>query len=47
MIIDEKIRDDKLHYDINREAAKILTLLSEKIGNILQAKKYYLPFQIK
>ena len=26
MIIDDKIRDEKLQYDINREAAKILAL---------------------
>ena len=31
MIIDDKIRDEKLQYDINREAAKISTLSSEKI----------------
>ena len=32
MIIDDKIRDEKLQYDINREAAKILALSSGKIG---------------
>ena len=31
MIIDEKMRDEKLQYDINREAAKISALSSEKI----------------
>ena len=31
MIIDDKIRDEKLQYDINREAAKISALLSGKI----------------
>ena len=31
MAIDEKIRDEKLQYDINREAAKILALSSGKI----------------
>ena len=31
MIIDDKIRDEKLQYDINREAAKILALSSEKL----------------
>ena len=31
MTIDEKIRDEKLHYDINREAAKISALSSNKI----------------
>ena len=31
MTIDDKIRDEKIQYDINREAAKILTLSSGKI----------------
>ena len=31
MIIDEKIRDEKLQYDINREAVKISLLSSGKI----------------
>ena len=31
MTVDDKIRDEKLQYDINREAAKILALLSGKI----------------
>ena len=31
MIIDNKIRDEKLQYDINREAAKISALSSGKI----------------
>ena len=31
MTIDDKIRDEKLLYDINREAAKISALLSGKI----------------
>ena len=31
MITDEKIRDEKLQCDINREAAKISILLSDKI----------------
>ena len=31
MTTDDKIRDEKLQYDINREAAKISTLLSGKI----------------
>ena len=33
MTIDDKIRDEKLQYDINREAAKISTISSRKIGN--------------
>ena len=32
MTTDDKIRDEKLQYDINREAAKISTLSSGKIG---------------
>ena len=31
MTIDEKIRDEKLQHDINREAAKISALSSENI----------------
>ena len=31
MTIDDKIRDEKLQYDINREAVKISTLSSRKI----------------
>ena len=31
MTIDEKIRDEKLQYHINREAAKISALSSNKI----------------
>ena len=31
MTIDDKIRDEKLQYDINREAAKLSALLSGKI----------------
>ena len=31
MTIDDKIRDEKLEYDINREAAKISALSSGKI----------------
>ena len=44
MTIDDQIRDGKLHYDINSEAAKISSLLSgEKLisMNILLVKKYY------
>ena len=32
MTIDDQIRDGKLQYDINREAAKISALQSNKIG---------------
>ena len=31
MTVDDKIRDDKLQYDINREAAKVSALSSGKI----------------
>ena len=31
MTIDERVKDEKLQYDINKEAAKILALLSRKI----------------
>ena len=31
MTIDDQIRDEKLQYDINREAAKISALSSDKI----------------
>ena len=31
MAIDDKIRDEKLQYDVNRESAKISTLSSGKI----------------
>ena len=44
MTIDEKIRDEKLQYDINRKAAKISAYLLEILINIyiLQVNKYYL-----
>ena len=32
MTIDDQIRDEKLQYDVNREAAKISALSSGKIG---------------
>ena len=38
MTIDDKIKDEKLQYDINREAAKISALSSGKID-----KREYLP----
>ena len=38
MTIDDKIRDEKLQYDINREAARISVLSSEK-----NDKHEYLP----
>ena len=33
MTIEDQIRDEKLQYDINKEAAKVSTLLSGKIDN--------------
>ena len=42
MTTDDKIKDEKLRYDINREKAKILLFHVKWINmNILQAKKYY------
>ena len=35
MTTDDKIRDEKLQYDINREAAKILALLSSKLDKYI------------
>ena len=32
MTIDDKIRDEKLQYEINREAVRISALSSRKIG---------------
>ena len=40
MIIDEKIRDEKLQYDINREAAKLSKLNMKKIMNMKNIIKY-------
>ena len=42
MTIEDQIRDEKLQYDINREAAKISALSSGKIDNmnILLVRKY-------
>ena len=44
MTIDDKIRDKKLPWDINREAGKIPALSYGKIENmgIFQVKKYCL-----
>ena len=42
MTIEDQSRDEKLQYDINREAAKISALSSGKIDNmnILLVRKY-------
>ena len=49
MTIHDEIRNEKLKYDVNREAAKISTLSLVKIinMNILQVKKYYLLIKNK
>ena len=43
MTIENQIKDEKLQYGINREAAKISALSSGKLDNknILLVKKYY------
>ena len=43
MTIDDEIEDEKTQHDINREAAQILELLSEKNDKYeyLKGKKYY------
>ena len=44
MTIDDKIKVEKLQYNINREAAEISASLSGKIDkyeHLSQAKKYY------
>ena len=43
MIIHDKIRDEKLQYDINRNAAKKSPLLSGKIDKyvFLTSEEYY------
>ena len=43
MTIDDKIKNEKLQYDINREAAKISALSSGKLINMntLLMKRYY------
>ena len=47
MTIDDKIRDEKLQYDINREAAKISALSSGKIDKYeyLTGEEIILPDQ--
>ena len=43
MTIEDKIKDEKLQYDFNREAAKISALSSGKIdkNEYLTGKRYY------
>ena len=46
MMIEDKIRDEKLHYNINREAAKISALSLHKIDKYEHlAAKEILPFK--
>ena len=49
MAINEKIRDKKMQYDINREATKISALSSSKIDkyDTLQVRKYYLLIKVE
>ena len=49
MTNDDKIGDEKLQVDINREAAKISALSSGKIDkyNIIRVKRYYLRIKEK
>ena len=49
MTIVDKIRNEKLQYNINREAAKFQHFLLEKLlnMNMLQVKKYYLLIEAK
>ena len=49
MTIDDKIRDERLQYDINREVAKISALLSDKTDKheFLQVKKYYYLIKVE
>ena len=51
MTIDNKIRDEKLQYDIIREAAKISALSSGKNDKYeylaLQVKKYYFLIKVE
>ena len=46
MTIHDKIRDEILQYDINRETAIILALSSRKV-DILQVKQYYYLIKVK
>ena len=49
MTTDDKIKDEKLEYDINRETTKISALSLENMinMNILQVKKYYFLIECK
>ena len=47
MVIDDKIRDEKLQYNIKREAAKISALSSGKIEEILSSDQSKIIMQAK
>ena len=51
MTIDDKIRDGKQQYDINKDAAKIsaLSISLEELKNmsILSVEKYYLLIRVE
>ena len=49
MTTDDKIKDENLQYDINREAAKTSALSSGKLinMNILQVEKHYHLIEVK
>ena len=49
MTNDNKIRDGKLQYNINREAAKIFALSSDKIDKYeyLTGEEILLPIQVE
>ena len=49
MKINDKIRNEELQYDIDRETAKISALLSSKTDKheILQVKEYYLLIEVE
>ena len=48
MAIHEKMKDEKLQFDINREKAKAPALVSDKFGKMgdLNVKKHYLLVQV-
>ena len=49
MTIDDKIRDEKLQYNIDRETAKISALSSGKIDKYeyVTGEKYYLSIKVE
>ena len=48
MTIDDKIEDEKLQHDVNREATKKSAFLSSKIDKcVLQLKKCYLLMRVE